>query len=38
MWSLVARKTLYVKPFEDQFGTSEKIQKHERWRNVFNWA
>src|SRR6266496_6252909 len=32
------RKTLYVKPFEDQFGVREKIRGNERNREDFNKA
>jgi hypothetical protein len=32
------RKTLYVKPFGDQLGAREKIDRKERWSNDFNMA
>jgi len=35
---VLRRKTLYVKPFWDQFGASERMKKQARWSNVFNWA
>jgi hypothetical protein len=36
--ALFARKTLYVKPFLNEFESKRKIRRKERWRNAFNKA